>query len=286
MSFGPRPWQQAHWDWRAAANFICGGTGSGLIMVLAIAWFDSAMGRVLLLAGAALVGIGLTCVWLEIGRPLRALHVYFNPHTSWMSREALASLALFAFVVLGAATGAHAWALCAAASALAFLFCQGRILQASKGIPAWREPWVTPLMLTTGLAEGAGLLLAASAWFSAIAASTLTVFAGLALARILVWRAYRARLSRHCDRRALAPLDAAGGTLWWAGTVLPLTALILAQFAQAAAVPLATLTAAPLAALAGLAALGAGWLLKYALVTRAAFNQGFSLPVIPLRGAR
>ncbi|MBI3372673.1 MAG: dimethyl sulfoxide reductase anchor subunit [Betaproteobacteria bacterium] len=278
MSFGPRPWQQAHWDWRAATNFICGGTGSGLIMVLAAAWLDSSEARALLLAGAALVGIGLTGVWLEIGRPLRALHVYFNPRTSWMSREALASLPLFGFVLLAAATGAHAWTLCAALSALAFLYCHGRILHAAKGIPAWREPWVTPLILITGLAEGAGLLLAASAGFSAVAAPTLTVFAGLALARILVWRGYRARLSRHCDRRALAPLDAAGGTLWWTGTVLPLAALIFAQFAPAAA--------APLAALGGLAALGAGWSLKYALVTRAAFNQGFSLPVLPVRGAR
>ena len=146
-----------------------------------------------------------------------------------MSRGALASLPLFAFVLLGAATGAHAWALCAALSALAFLFCQGRILHAAKGIPAWREPWVTPLILTTGLAEGAGLLLAASVWFSSVAATTMTLFAGLALARVLVWRGYRARLSRHCERRALAPLDAAGGTLWWAGTVLPLAALIFAS---------------------------------------------------------
>ena len=32
MSFGPRPWQQRHWDWRAACNFVFGGTGSGLIV--------------------------------------------------------------------------------------------------------------------------------------------------------------------------------------------------------------------------------------------------------------
>ena len=278
MSFGPQPWQQAHWDWRAAANFICGGTGSGLIVVLTIAWLDSSMARALLLAGAALVGLGLTGVWLEIGRPIRALHVYFNPRTSWMSREALAGLPLFAFVLLGAASGTHAWALGAALSALAFLYCQGRILHAAKGIPAWREPWVTPLILTTGLAEGAGLFLAVTVWFSPTAASTMTLFSALALARVLVWRGYRGRLARHCDRRALAPLDAAGGTLWWGGTVLPLAALIFAQFAAAAAVPLA--------ALAGLAVLGAGASLKYTLVTRAAFNQGFSLPALPVRGTR
>jgi DMSO reductase anchor subunit len=38
-----------------------------------------------------------------------------------------------------------------------FLYCQGRILQASKGIPAWREPKIVPLILATGFVEGAGL---------------------------------------------------------------------------------------------------------------------------------
>jgi phenylacetyl-CoA:acceptor oxidoreductase subunit 2 len=38
--------------------------------------------------------------------------------------------------------------------------------------------------------------------------------------------------------------------------------------------------------LAGLAALAAGLWLKFALVTRASFNQGFSLPHLPVRGGR
>ena len=37
----------------------------------------------------ALVAAGLGAVWLEIGRPLRAIHVFFNPCTSWMTREVL-----------------------------------------------------------------------------------------------------------------------------------------------------------------------------------------------------
>ena len=43
----------------------------------------------------------------------------------------------------------------AAALALAFIYCQARMLQAAKGIPAWREPLLVPLMVVTGLAEGA-----------------------------------------------------------------------------------------------------------------------------------
>jgi phenylacetyl-CoA:acceptor oxidoreductase 26-kDa subunit len=43
---------------------------------------------------------------------------------------------------------------------------------------------------------------------------------------------------------------------------------------------------APLAdLLAGLAALAAGWRLKFVLVRRAAYNQGFSLPQLPVRGS-
>jgi phenylacetyl-CoA:acceptor oxidoreductase subunit 2 len=43
--------------------------------------------------------------------------------------------------------------------------------------------------------------------------------------------------------------------------------------------------AAPLAAVAGAVAVAAGWQLKFVLVARAAFNQGFGLPHLPVRGA-
>ena len=36
MSYGPNPWQQTHWDWRAAGNFMCGGAGGGLIVFAAL----------------------------------------------------------------------------------------------------------------------------------------------------------------------------------------------------------------------------------------------------------
>jgi phenylacetyl-CoA:acceptor oxidoreductase subunit 2 len=35
---------------------------------------------------------------------------------------------------------------------------------------------------------------------------------------------------------------------------------------------------------AGLVALVTGWWLKFTLVARAAYNQGFALPVLPVRG--
>ena len=91
-----QPWQQQHWDWRAAGNFICGGAGGGLIVFTALPVATGAAGSraLLLVAGIALVGIGLLCVWLELGRPLRALNVFRNPRTSWMTREAIAATLL------------------------------------------------------------------------------------------------------------------------------------------------------------------------------------------------
>ncbi len=145
---------QKHWDIRAALNFMLGGAGAGLMVWAALAQTRSPYPVLLSLM---LVGGGLFSVWLEIGRRLRALHVFFNPFTSWMTRESFAALLLFAFGLASLVKPAFLPA--AAVAAAAFLYCQARILRAAKGIPAWRTPWVVPLIVVSGLAEGAALLL-------------------------------------------------------------------------------------------------------------------------------
>jgi phenylacetyl-CoA:acceptor oxidoreductase subunit 2 len=50
--------------------------------------------------------------------------------------------------------------------------------------------------------------------------------------------------------------------------------------------PLGEAATRTLQAIAGAAALGAGLWFKYTLVTRAGFNQGFTLPHLPVRGVR
>jgi len=35
MNYGPKPWQQSNWDFRAALNFIFGGAGAGLLTIAA-----------------------------------------------------------------------------------------------------------------------------------------------------------------------------------------------------------------------------------------------------------
>jgi phenylacetyl-CoA:acceptor oxidoreductase subunit 2 len=279
-SFGPKPWLQQHWDARAAGNFVLGGTGSGLLALLATGAVPAGARAALALAGGALVAAGLFCVWLEIGRPLRSLNVYFNPFTSWMTREAFAGLLVFAGVALTLLTGGALWATLAGLAALAFVYCQGRILRASKGIPAWREPLVVPMVVATGLAEGTGLgaaLLALLAGSSAVGGFLLAALAVLVALRAALWLALRRRIDTRVPRPGLAALDRAGRILLYAGSAAP-----LALIAAAAALPGAR---APLAALAGLAAMGAGWTWKFVLVTQAAYNQGFALPRIPVRGA-
>jgi phenylacetyl-CoA:acceptor oxidoreductase subunit 2 len=279
MSFGPAPWLQTNWDWRAAGNFICGGAGAGLIVFTALSGAEGGALAGLLLAGLVLVGAGLSCVWLEIGRPLRALHVFFNPRSSWMTREAIAATLLFAVgtVAVVAVPGCK-WV--AAALALVFVYCQGRMLQASKGIPAWREPLLAPLFVATGLVEGGGLFFLTLPLHEAGTLQLLVLFGAIVLVRMLVWLTYRRRLAPVAVPQAIAALDRAGRVLQLAGTLVPL-ALAVAIAAGAMAGAQVSWTAA----VAGLAATTAGAYAKFAIVTRASFNQGFTLAHLPVRGA-
>ncbi|MFO1300525.1 MAG: hypothetical protein U1F17_09100 [Burkholderiaceae bacterium] len=60
---------QRHWDWRAACNFVFGGTGGALLALAVFIDGGRAVASALLLLALALIGAGLGCVWLEIGRP-------------------------------------------------------------------------------------------------------------------------------------------------------------------------------------------------------------------------
>lgn len=273
MSYGPNPWQQTQWDGRAAGNFIGGGAGSGLIVATALAggapWLHA--------LGALLVSAGLVSVWFEIGRPWRAINVVFNPRTSWMSREALVAPALLA-AAMAAAFGLPAGAPAAALLALAYLFCQGRILRAARGIPAWREPRIVPLIAATGLAEGAGLWWLAGALQPQVQTWSWLLFAAALLARLLLWHAWRTGV--RTAPAALIAIDRAGRG-FKAATLLPLAVAVIVLLA-----PLPTPAASLLLALAGGVAAAGGLWFKFTLVKRAAFNQGFVLPHLPVRGAR
>lgn len=276
FSVGPAPRQQYQWDWRAAGNFMAGGAGAGLLVFGQLSGLKGAAATVLLLGGLGLVGLGLLCVWLEIGRPLRAMNVFFNARSSWMSREALVSVFVFA-LGLGLLAGVKAWPAPLVIAALAFVYCQGRIVQGAKGIPTWRAPMTVPLIVFTGLAEGAGLFWIVAAWQPASVA-LVALSAAVVLMRWLLWRAWRASVAA-APAPALAAIDKAGAALQWLGSAAPLALMLLASLGAMQGTWSAVLLAA-----AGAAMAATGAWFKFTLITRAAYYQGFSLTRLPVRG--
>ncbi|MCL2345806.1 MAG: dimethyl sulfoxide reductase anchor subunit [Desulfobulbus sp.] len=273
--------RQNYWDWRAAGNFIGGGTGGSLLFFTA--WVAQGSGAFIALAliALAVMAVGLTCVWLEIGRPWRALNV-FRHSTSWMTREAAVATLLFAVTlpILFFANAALFWI--SGLLGLLFVYSQARILTADKGIPAWRHPRCVPLMLSTGLCEGAGLLALLAPWLAPAAGNWLPpLLTGLIVARVLLWREYLDGLRQAgIPRGALDVLQALDRPFVVVGHAVPVALLLVSWLDAAAALrPLLT-------ALAGFCALTAGWAIKYNLVRRASWNQGFALPHQPVRGRK
>jgi phenylacetyl-CoA:acceptor oxidoreductase subunit 2 len=262
---------QRHWDWRAAGNFMAGGAGAGLLVTAVAAGGTTLWDRGLIAAGLALVGLGLVCVWLEIGRPLRAINVMLHVRQSWMSREALAAGVLFllgAGLVLGMTWRAWPTALAAAV----FLYCQARIVGAARAIPAWRASFTVPLLVTSGLAEGAGLYALAHVW-QVLPGGVVAALALLVIARGALWQGWRGQVAQSAPPVAVRAVD--GSLLPWQllGTGAPLLLILLSMGSQ----PL-------LLALAGLLAAGTGAAFKLHLITRAGYHQGYVLPHLPVRG--
>ncbi len=130
-----------------------------------------------------------------------------------------------------------------------------------------------PIVVLTGLTEGAGLALLLQPAQAFNEPRLWALACAVALARLAVSWAYQRRLGT----RALAALEA---PIRWMQLADAAAVLILLTLA-------ATGTAAlPLIASLGLLLAATGAALKYALVTRAGFNQGFALLHLPVRGTR
>jgi phenylacetyl-CoA:acceptor oxidoreductase subunit 2 len=225
--------------------------------------------------GLALVGLGLLCVWLEIGRPLRAINVFFNPRTSWMSREAFVGLLLFP-AGLAAMLGVPGWNWITAALALVFLYCQSRMLPAARGIPAWRSGLFSPLFLLTAGCEGLGVFMLLGFFIAPVTGAAVIALVVLLALRVLVWRRYRSDVDASLAAPARRALDLTWQRLSMVGTGVPMVLLLMGSWLNQ---PL-------ILALAGACAAWAGASLKFTLVTRASYNQGFALSRMPVRGVR
>jgi len=272
------PWLQQHWDWRAAGNFICGGTGSGLLAAIAVAALFTPISFLSVLVALAFVGAGLFLVWLETGRPWRApLNVFFNPQTSWMSRESIVAGVLFPLALAALWFEARPLLIAAALVGLSFLYCQARLVQACKGIPAWREPAIVRLLITTGLCEGTGLLVVIGFLPTPVLSGLTSVLAVVLVLRQLSWRFYLKALKVSAPDETLGVLRRLSPPLVLLGHLLPI-ALIASGYVFTEAAPI-------IDALAGACALIAGWVMKYQLITKASYNQGYAINHTPERGS-
>jgi phenylacetyl-CoA:acceptor oxidoreductase subunit 2 len=133
-------------------------------------------------------------------------------------------------------------------------------------------------MISTGLAEGAGFMLAILSMSSAGAGAGLLLGLILLLAvRVILWKQYLVELS--ADRAPLAAikvLRSIDRRFIIIGHALPVILVAM----QLAGLP----GAAVFSFVAGLLVVANGWFLKFTLVRRAAFNQGLALQHLPVRG--
>jgi phenylacetyl-CoA:acceptor oxidoreductase subunit 1 len=275
--------QQTFWDIRAAMNFVLGGIGAGtaiMAYLLSLAGGISQGDLILPYAVAgAIMAVGLFCVWLKIGRPLRAPLAVLRPQSSWMTRELYAAW-VFYLVLLADWVAPSPWFDGAVAlAAVAFLVCQARILFASKGIPAWRAAEIPSLLIVAGLAEGVGVLAIMGAVLPMIVRpGALGAATGMVLAMMAAYRWFeyidnsRAAGIEQDARAVLHRL-----TPWLLSLGYGVPFLLYGVF---------LFNGGPwLAAAAGGVAIAAGIVWKSAVILRAGHFQGFALPKLPQRGS-
>ena len=259
--------RQTFWDVRAAMNFILGGMSSGLAVVAYLVWVLGGIPDAVLpwfFAAAALgMGVGLLFVFAEIGRKARFLYVLRRPQSSWMTRETYAVAVFYPVVVADVLWPSPVLHAVVALAAVAFLFCQGRILHAGKGIPAWRVDLVPGMLVASGLYEGVALAAVGLAvlflgsvfgppelpmpWFDFDGAGSLLALIGLPGAGVVVagvnaalFAAYR----RRAAKAGVAPLarrelDAIAGRIRWMGHIAPAVLFAIASAAFLVAGPAA-----------------------------------------------
>jgi len=276
---------QTFWDWRAAMNWIFGGISSGMAVA---AWLGSLTGIVpagtvaaAYLGSAVLMAIGLSFVFLKIGRKLRFWRAVSRPQTSWMTREIYAVAVFYPAVLANFIWPGGGIAMVAGISALAFLFCQAKILHLARGISAWRVGLIPWMIVASGLLEGISLLalvLLRSEGFGT--PSPWIAFAGLVLVALNagLWAAYRASARKNgIVPLSLRLIDRISLPLHFAGHAFPAVMFVLVLASPDIA--RVCLGAGSIAALTG----GALW--KFMLIVRGGYQQGFSLPMLPQRGS-
>jgi DMSO reductase anchor subunit len=156
-----------------------------------------------------MVTVGLSSSVLHLGKPRRAWRAFSQWRTSWLSREGVFSLLVYAGIALlglaamiddayrttGSIVGVVSLALIVACS-IATVVCTAMIYASLKPVPAWRHPLVLPVYLTFSLQTGALIAVAlfdvadepASARMVAIGVCCIMTTV-LAIMKLAYWRA-------------------------------------------------------------------------------------------------
>lgn len=239
----------------AAIGLVLSGSGAGLLAILSLggyAGLDAGLG--LVLPGLALVGLGLLAMWTRPAFP--------GDGGAWRWAAVLAGSILFP--LSGAMLGWPDLARLLWAPAVLLLYAQGCRIEAVRAVPAWNAPLHLPLLLTSAFAEGSGLvlLLAPLVLSRAVPDWVAGLLIALVAARLLVWMAYRRRLTGETVPPATASVLLAFSTPFaLGGNVVPLVLTMVAGTVPA-------LASAALAA-AGLAVAVGGWALRLVILMRA-----------------
>jgi DMSO reductase anchor subunit len=187
---------------------VSSGAGYGLLAVLGLTLLLGAapsapwLPLTALGLGLGLASFGLLASTRHLKRPERAWRAFSQWRTSWLSREGVAALAVYAaalplaglLLLLPPGNGfVRLLAAATAALALATILCTAMIYASLKPIPRWRHPAVPAVYLCLGLATGALLLdaLFLLAGRNVVLPRVLALLAllGAFLAKELSWRA-------------------------------------------------------------------------------------------------
>ena len=153
--------------------------------------------------GLVLVSIGLSSSVFHLGKPLRAWRAFSQWRTSWLSREGVASIIVYAAAGVFLLSVYFEWmllldvsAVMIAIASIGTVYCTAMIYASLRPVPAWRHPLVIPgyfafALLTGGLVclgiyalvgDGTTLSVASIATMVLIAAAT-------AVIKLIYWRA-------------------------------------------------------------------------------------------------
>ncbi len=237
----------AEWGTRVSLDLFFGGTGAGLLgSYLLIAARDGYDGLsvAVIVAGVALVLLGLLLLASELGRPAKGLRSMANRGSSWMARGALFNLALLAAALSLIFVHLAGLQLLVPVAAMLTVLCSGLVaaypgflLFAAKDIRLWRSRLLPWLMFFYSLMSGLSLLtLADNALHLGLEAILRPAALIVMLPVTILFAAFWGKSWRFVGQQLLAPFVVGAIA---SGVVLPLVCYGYALFASAAELPLA-----------------------------------------------